>query len=192
MNTLLQSQKQAAQPGLAKLARGESGYASASIRGSFQDGAKTFAFAGMARVSNAARGAYAIATNATPMPSPVSSTRHVAGGVGTQVDNVGFMLRTGCNQQGEPVVTIYPYVINPKKPGSFFDPKLSTIVQSMVREVEVNGTHLFVNGALSKVAPREIVGFTSVLDFSGQRPAQWAQTTGTVPSLRDVSFAFQR
>ena len=192
MHNPLQSRNQPVQPGLATLGSGERGYASASIGGHVEEGHRKFHFAGMARISNAPTGAFAVASERQSFPSAVSSTHHVEAGRGTQVENVGFRVRTNFNSRGEPIVTIYPYGIDSTKPGGFSDPRLSRLVESLVRDVEVNGVKVRVNGVYRQVAPREIVGFTSVLDFSGTKPVQWADVKGAVTALRDVSFTFQR
>lgn len=166
-------------------------YSSGSFRGTYQEGDKTFGTAGPAYLSVERPGAHAVAPVCHRPLVGSKSVHHVRNGEGTEVANVGFMVRTSYNRANEPRVHIYPFVIDGAKPANLYDPRIDTIVERLVKMAREQGVSEDLRGISKAVAPREIVGETTVLDSAGRKPAQWTKPRDFSAALGKLSFSFR-
>jgi hypothetical protein len=179
-------------PGITEPLRpAQTSYSTGTFRGTYEEGGKTFGIGGPAVVSKERPAAHAVTPLSTARPQGSTATYYVEQGKGTEVDNVGFIVRTNFNRHNEPVVQVYPYAIDPTKSGAFFDPKISTLVGRLVQMVREQGIEIAMGAQRLKVAAREIVGDICVQDYHGRKPVGWVKPGDNAASLKDLSFTLR-
>lgn len=169
------------------------------FRGHYSEGEKKYATAGPCYLSKAEAGKHALPKDDLLDARIREASRYavnVEKGTGTIVPNIGFAVHISYNENREPVVRVYPYELNhangnPAQRG-FLDPRIEREVNRICSEIAQQGVTKSVHGRPLQVAPREIVGETTVLDFLGRKPAQWHNPRDEASPLKEISFTYRR